>query len=106
FFPGAKIGVLGLNGAGKSTLLKVMAGVGREFAGEAAAASGTRIGYLAQDPQLDPGKTVLENVEEAVAPVKALLKRFDELNEKMGESLPDGEMDRLMAEYGRVQDAI
>jgi len=106
FLPGAKIGVLGLNGAGKSTLLRVMAGVDREFAGEAAPAEGTRIGYLAQDPQLDPKKTVLGNVEDAVAPVKALLRRFDELNEKMGESLPDDEMDKLMAEYGRVQDAI
>jgi energy-dependent translational throttle protein EttA len=106
FFPGAKIGVLGLNGAGKSTLLKVMAGVDREFAGEASPAEGTRIGYLAQDPWLDPAKTVLENVEEAVRPVKDLLARFEALGEKMGESLPDDEMDRLMAEYGRVQDAI
>ncbi|HQQ76636.1 MAG TPA: energy-dependent translational throttle protein EttA [Thermoanaerobaculia bacterium] len=106
FFPGAKIGILGLNGAGKSTVLRIMAGVDKEFTGEAYPAEGTRIGYLPQDPQLDPKKTVLENVEEGVAPLKALLKRFDELGEKMGESLPDAEMDKVMAEYGKVQDAI
>jgi ATP-binding cassette ChvD family protein len=106
FFPGAKIGILGLNGAGKSTVLRIMAGVDKEFTGEAFPAEGTRIGYLSQDPQLDPKKTVLENVEESVAPVKKLLARFDELGEKMGESLPDAEMDKVMAEYGKVQDAI
>jgi ATP-binding cassette ChvD family protein len=106
FFPGAKIGVLGLNGAGKSSLLRIMAGVDREFNGEAFPAEGTRVGFLAQDPWLDPAKNVLENVEAAVAPVKKLLGRFDELGEKMGESLPDAEMEKVMAEYGRVQDAI
>ncbi len=106
FFPGAKIGILGLNGAGKSTVLRIMAGVEKEFTGEAYPAEGTRVGFLPQDPRLDPNKNVLENVEEGVAPVKALLKRFDELSEKMGESLPDEEMEKVMAEYGRVQDAI
>ena len=106
FFPGAKIGILGLNGAGKSTVLRIMAGLDKEFTGEAFPADGTRIGYLSQDPQLDPRKTVLGNVEEGVAPVKKLLARFDELGEKMGESLPAAEMDRVMAEYGKVQDAI
>jgi ATP-binding cassette ChvD family protein len=106
FFPGAKIGILGLNGAGKSTVLRIMAGIDKEFTGEAYPAEGIRIGYLPQDPQLDPKKTVLENVEEGVAPLKALLTRFDELGEKMGESLPDAEMDKVMAEYGKVQDAI
>ena len=106
FFPGAKIGILGLNGAGKSTVLRIMAGIDKEFTGEAYPAEGTRIGYLSQDPQLDPKKTVLENVEDGVAPVKKLLARFDELGEKMGESLPDAEMDKVMAEYGKVQDAI
>jgi energy-dependent translational throttle protein EttA len=106
FYPGAKIGVLGLNGAGKSTLLRIMAGVEKEFNGEANPAEGIRIGYLAQDPYLDPRKTVLENVEQAVAPVKTLLARFDELGEKMGEALPDSEMDKVMAEYGKIQDAI
>jgi ATP-binding cassette ChvD family protein len=106
FFPGAKIGILGLNGAGKSTVLRIMAGVDKEFTGEAYPAGGTRIGYLSQDPQLDPKKTVLENVEDGVKTVKELLKRFDELGEKMGESLPDAEMDKVMAEYAKVQDAI
>ena len=106
FFPGAKIGVLGLNGAGKSSLLRIMAGVDKDFNGEAFAAEGTRVGFLAQDPWLDPAKTVLENVEAAVAPTKKLLARFDELVEKMGESLSDDEMEKVMAEYGRVQDAI
>ncbi len=106
FFPGAKIGVLGLNGAGKSSLLRIMAGVDREFNGEAFPAEGTRVGFLQQDPWLDPAKNVLENVEAAVAPVKTLLGRFDELSEKMGESLPEAEMDKVMAEYGKVQDAI
>jgi ATP-binding cassette ChvD family protein len=106
FFPGAKIGILGLNGAGKSTVLRIMAGIDKEFTGEAYPAEGTRIGYLSQDPQLDPKRTVLENVEDGVAPVKKLLARFDELGEKMGESLPDAEMDKVMAEYGKVQDAI
>ncbi len=106
FFPGAKIGILGLNGAGKSTVLRIMAGLDKEFTGEAFPAEGTRIGYLSQDPQLDPKKTVLENVEEGVAPVKKLLARFDELGEKMGESLSAAEMDKVMAEYGKVQDAI
>src|SRR5512140_3020237 len=106
FFPGAKIGVLGLNGAGKSTLLRIMAGLDKEFTGEAYPAEGTRIGHFAQDPQLDPKKNVLENVEEGVAPVKRLLARFDELTAKMGEDLPEAEMDKVMAEYGKVQDAI
>jgi sulfate-transporting ATPase len=106
FFPGAKIGILGLNGAGKSTVLRIMAGVEKEFTGEATPAEGTRIGFLPQDPRLDPAKTVLGNVEEGVAPVKALLARFDELSEKMAEPLPDAEMEKVMAEYGRVQDAI
>ena len=106
FFPGAKIGILGLNGAGKSTVLRIMAGIDKEFTGEAYPAGGTRIGYLSQDPQLDPKKTVLENVEDGVKTVKELLKRFDELGEKMGESLPDTEMDKVMAEYAKVQDAI
>ena len=106
FFPGAKIGILGLNGAGKSTVLRIMAGLDKEFTGEAYPAEGTRIGHLSQDPQLDPKKTVLENVEEGVAPVKKLLARFDELGEKMGESLPGAEMEKVMAEYGKVQDAI
>jgi len=106
FFPGAKIGVLGLNGAGKSTLLKIMAGVEKDFSGDAAPAEGTRIGFLPQDPRLDPTRDVLGNVELAVAKTRGLLKRFDELNEKMAEELSDAESEKLMAEYQRVQDAI
>ncbi len=106
FLPGAKIGVLGLNGAGKSTVLKIMAGVERDFAGEAFPADGIRVGFLPQDPRLNPAKDVLGNVEEAVAPTRALLKRFDELNEKMAGDLSEADSEKLMAEYQRVQDAI
>jgi ATP-binding cassette ChvD family protein len=106
FYPGAKIGVLGLNGAGKSTVLRIMAGVDREFQGEAYPAEGTRIGYLPQEPRLDPGKDVLGNVEMGVAPVRSLLARFDELNEKLGSDLSDAEMEKVMAEHAKVQDAI
>jgi sulfate-transporting ATPase len=106
FLPGAKIGVLGANGAGKSTLLRIMAGVEKDFAGEAHPAEGTRIGYLSQDPRLDPSKTVLGNVEEAVAATRALLSRFDELNEKLASDLSEADSERVMAEYQRVQDAI
>jgi len=106
FFPGAKIGVLGLNGAGKSTLLKIMAGEVTEFGGEAWAAKGSRVGYLSQEPRLDPAKDVLGNVEEGVAEVRALLNKFDEINARFGEPMSDDEMDKLMAEQGRVQDQI
>jgi energy-dependent translational throttle protein EttA len=106
FFPGAKIGVLGANGAGKSTVLKIMAGVEKDFAGEAFPADGTTVGFLPQDPRLDPSKNVLGNVEEAVAKTRSLLKRFDELNEKMAEELSPEQSEKLMAEYQRVQDAI
>jgi sulfate-transporting ATPase len=106
FFPGAKIGVLGLNGAGKSTLLKIMAGLIKEFGGEAWAAKGTKVGYLSQEPQLDPTKNVLGNVEEGVAETRALLTRFDEINARFAEDLSPEEMDKVMAEQGRVQDAI
>ena len=106
FYPGAKIGVLGLNGSGKSTVLRIMAGVEKEFQGEAFPAEGTRIGYLPQDPRLDPSRDVVGNVELGVAPIRALLSRFDELNEKLGSDLSEAEMDKVMAEHGRVQDAI
>jgi len=106
FIPGAKIGVLGLNGAGKSTLLKIMAGVEKDFAGEAFPAEGTRVGFLPQDPRLDSSKDVLGNVELAVAPTRALLKRFEELNEKLAQELSEAESEKVMAEYQRVQDAI
>jgi ATP-binding cassette ChvD family protein len=106
FYPGAKIGVLGGNGAGKSTLLRIMAGVDKDFFGEAKPADGTRIGYLPQEPSLDPKKNVLENVEEAVAPVKTLLKRFDEVNAKLGEEMTPEAMEKLLEEQSKLQDAI
>jgi len=106
FYPGAKIGVLGSNGAGKSTLLRIMAGVDTDFFGEAKPADGTKIGYLPQEPQLDATKDVLGNVEEAVAGVKGLLKRFDEVNLRLGEDLKPDEMDKLLEEQGKLQDAI
>src|SRR6187551_3200869 len=106
FYPGAKIGVLGSNGSGKSTPLRIMAGVDKDFFGDAKPADGIRIGYLPQEPALDPTKTVLGNVEEAVAKTKALLRRFDEVNLKLGEDLKPAEMDKLLEEQGKLQDAI
>jgi ATP-binding cassette ChvD family protein len=106
FLPGAKIGVLGLNGAGKSSLLRIMAGIDKDFAGEAYPAEGTRVGFLPQDPKLDASKDVLGNVEMAVSETRGLLKRFDELNEKLASELSEAESEKLMAEYQRVQDAI
>ncbi len=106
FYPGAKIGVLGGNGAGKSTLLRIMAGVDKDFFGEAKPADGIRIGYLSQEPTLDPKKNVLENVEEAVAHTKGLLKRFDEVNLKLGEEMTPEAMEKLLEEQGKLQDAI
>jgi ATP-binding cassette ChvD family protein len=106
FFPGAKIGVLGGNGSGKSTLLRIMAGVDKDFLGTARPAPGTTIGYLPQEPQLDPTKTVLGNVEEAVAPTRALLSRFDAINARLAEGPDADEMDRLLEEQAKVQDAI
>ena len=106
FYGDAKIGVLGANGAGKSSLLRIMAGVDKDFAGEAFAAEGTRVGFLTQEPQLDPKKSVLQHVEEAVAPKRRLLQRYEELSMKLGEDLPEAEMDKVMAEQGRLQDQI
>jgi sulfate-transporting ATPase len=106
FLPGAKIGVLGLNGAGKSSLLRIMAGEDQEFIGEAFPAEGISVGFLQQEPHLDPAKTVLGNVEEGVAATKALLERFDELNMKLGEDLSPEAMDKVLEEQGRLQDRI
>jgi sulfate-transporting ATPase len=106
FYYGAKIGVLGLNGAGKSSLLKIMAGEEKNFTGEAWAAEGYSIGILHQEPRLNPEKNVLGNVEEGVAEIKALLTRYDELNEKLGEDLPPEQMDKVIEEQAKVQDKI
>ena len=106
FLPGAKIGVLGNNGAGKSTLLRIMAGIDKDFGGEAWAAEGAKVGYLPQEPQLDPGKDVLGNVMEGVAETKALLDRFNEVSAKFGEELSDDEMNDLIAEQADLQEKI
>jgi sulfate-transporting ATPase len=106
FLPGAKIGVLGSNGAGKSTLLRIMAGIDQEFLGEAWPAEGTRVGYLPQEPRLDPAKDVRGNVEEGVAEVRAVLERFEEISAKMAEPVSEEEMTRLLEEQAKLQDRI
>ena len=106
FLPGVKIGVLGVNGAGKSTLLKIMAGIETEHGGEAWAAEGVRVGYLAQEPQLDATKTVAENVSEAFGPLKAALARFNEISDKFAEPMEDEEMNTLLAEQAELQEKI
>ncbi len=106
FLPGAKIGVLGHNGAGKSTLLRIMAGVDTEFLGEARPEPGIRVGFLPQEPRLDPERDVLGNVEDGVAETRALLRRFDEVNARFQEPLDDDEMNALLEEQARLQDGI
>jgi ATP-binding cassette ChvD family protein len=106
FLPGVKIGVLGVNGAGKSTLMKIMAGLETEFGGEAWAAPGATVGYLAQEPKLDPDKTVGENVEEAFTDLKAALTRFNEISMKFAEPMSDDEMNQLLVEQGDLQETI
>ncbi|HYR68869.1 MAG TPA: energy-dependent translational throttle protein EttA [Candidatus Dormibacteraeota bacterium] len=106
FFPGAKIGVLGQNGAGKSTLLRIMAGVEEPTSGEARPAKGIRVGFLPQEPLLDPKKDVRGNIEEGVAETRALLDRFNQLNVKLGESLSETEMEKVLEEHGRVMAEI
>ncbi len=106
FLPGVKIGVLGVNGAGKSTLMKIMAGIETEFGGEAWAAPGATVGYLSQEPHLDPDKTVGENVEGAFVELKAALTRFNAISEKFAEPMEDDEMNALLAEQGDLQEII
>jgi sulfate-transporting ATPase len=106
FLPGAKIGVLGLNGTGKSTLLKIMAGVEKDFQGEAWAADGVRVGYLEQEPKLDESKDVVGNVMEGVGETKALLDRFNEVSMRFAEELTDDEMNALIAEQAELQEKI
>ena len=104
FLPGVKIGVLGVNGAGKSTLMKIMAGLDKDYSGEAWAAEGAKVGYLSQEPQLDPTKNVQENVMEALKETKALLDRFNEVSNLMAD--PDADFDALLAEQGELQEKI
>jgi ATP-binding cassette ChvD family protein len=106
FLPGAKIGVLGANGAGKSTLLRIMAGIDRDFGGEAFAADGVSVGFLPQEPVLDPSKTVLGNIEEGVAGTRALLAEYERITERFGEELSADQMDAALEQQGRLQDRI
>ena len=106
FFPGAKIGVLGVNGAGKSTLLKIMAGIETEFNGEAWSAEGISVGYLEQEPELDPSKDVEGNIMEGVGEVKALIDRFNDVSTRFAEPLEDDEMNNLLEEQGELQEKI
>ena len=106
FYPGAKIGVIGNNGSGKSTLLRIMAGEDKDFMGSVVPAKGIRIGYLRQEPQLDPEKTVEECVHEAVSESKALLDRYNEINERFAEEMSPEEMEQLLEEQGKLQDQI
>ena len=106
FFPGAKIGVLGLNGSGKSSLLRIMAGEDTEYEGEARPQAGIKVGFLSQEPQLDPDKDVRGNVEEGLGEAKTLLDRFNEISAKFAEPMEDDEMTALLDEQGKLQDAI
>ena len=106
FLYGAKIGVLGANGSGKSSLLKIMAGLDQQYGGEAVLSSGYTVGYLPQEPKLDPSKNVLGNVEEGVASTRALLTRFDEINAKFAEEMTPEQMEKVLEEQAKVQDKI
>ncbi len=106
FYPGAKIGVLGLNGSGKSTLMRIMAGLDTDFDGEARPQPGIKIGYLSQEPELDPNKDVRGNVEEGLGETIDLLNRFNEISNKFAEPMDDDEMNALLEEQGKLQDAI
>ena len=106
FFPGAKIGVLGVNGAGKSTLLKIMAGVDKDFGGEAWAADGVKVGYLEQEPKLDASKNVIENIMDGLGETRELLKKFEEISLKFAEPMSDDEMNALIEQQAELQEKI
>ena len=106
FYHGAKIGVLGANGAGKSSLLRIMAGEDHDYLGEAWIADGMRVGFLSQEPRLDESKNVRENVEDGIAEVRDLLKRFEDISTRFAEPMDDAKMQKLLDEQSRVQDAI
>ena len=106
FYPDAKIAIIGINGSGKSTLMKIMAGIDKDFSGEAWAAEGVRVGYLAQEPQLDPNKTVLENVKDGVRPIADMIDRFNAISAEMGAPGDDTDFDKLMEEMGTLQEKI
>ena len=106
FYHGAKIGIVGENGSGKTTLLRILAGVDTDFMGTATLTKGMRVGYVPQEPRLNPEKTVRGNLEEALEPVHALIRRYDEVADKMGEKLPKDQMDKLLDEMSRLQDQI
>src|SRR5882672_11036034 len=106
FYPGAKIGVIGSNGSGKSTLLRVMALAEKDFIGSVRSAAGISIGFVPQEPRLDETKDVRGNLEEAVAPTRALLQRHEDLSTKLGEPLEQDEMEKVLEQLGSVQEAI
>src|SRR5437868_356814 len=106
FYPGAKIGVLGLNGSGKSTLLKIMAGIDKDFVGEARPLPGTKIGYLPQEPGLDPAKDVRGNIEDGMGEEMVWLKRYNDISMRFAEPMTDDEMNTLLTEQGELQEKI
>ena len=106
FYPDAKIAIIGINGSGKSTLMKIMAGLDKDYSGEAWAGEGIRVGYLAQEPQLDPNKTVLENVKDGVRPIADMIDRFNAISAEMGDPKDDTDFDKLMEEMGTLQEKI
>ena len=106
FLPGTKIAIIGVNGTGKSTLMKIMGGIDKEFSGEAWAAEGVTVGYLPQEPQLDPTKTVMENVKDGVRPVADMIDRFNAISAEMGDPKDDTDFDALMEEMGHLQEKI
>ncbi|TPE59576.1 energy-dependent translational throttle protein EttA [Sandaracinobacter neustonicus] len=106
FYPDAKIAIIGINGSGKSTLMKIMAGIDKEFVGEAWPGEGVRVGYLAQEPQLDPTKTVMENVKDGVRPIADMIDRFNAISAEMGDPKDDTDFDALMEEMGTLQEKI